>query len=213
MRMLLLSIALVALGCDWVGGGEKGSGTPKTEVREVGAFTKVKLEGALRADITAGSAQHVELSGDDNIVPLMTTEVADQRLRVAPKKKVSPKLELVARIATPTLTAVSTSGSGAVTVSGIAGDSFDLSTSGSAKITARGTTQKLAISVSGAATIDTKELVAQDVTIDVSGSGELDVHASGHLTVQISGSGTVRYYGNPTDVKKSISGSGTVEPR
>ena len=212
MRMLVLSIALPMFGCGLVG-GEKGSGTPKTETREVGAFTKVALEGALRADITAGSAQLVELSGDDNIVPLMTTEVNDQRLRVAPKKPVSPKLELVARIATPTLTAVSSSGSGAVNVTGIAGDSFDLRTSGSAKIVARGTTKKVTIEVSGAATIDAKELAAQDVTINVSGSGELDVRASGHLEVKISGSGTVRYYGNPTDVKKSIAGSGTVEPR
>src|SRR5258708_5843063 len=85
MRMLVFLIALPVLGCNWVG-GEKGSGTPKTEVREVGAFTSVKLEGSLRADIAAGGAQHVEISGDDNIVALMTTEVTDQRLRVAPKK-------------------------------------------------------------------------------------------------------------------------------
>ena len=209
--MLVLSIALV--GCNWIGGGEKGSGTAKTEVREVGAFTKVGLEGALRAEIIVGSAQHVELSGDDNIVPLMTTEVSDQRLRISPKKRVQPKLELVAKIAAPALTAVSSSGSGTVNVTGVAGDAFDISTSGSAKMTARGKTQKLAIRVSGSAKVDTKDLDAQDVSIDVTGSAEVDVRVSGHLVVNISGSATVRYTGNPTDVKKSISGSGTVEPR
>jgi hypothetical protein len=210
--MFVLSIALAVFACSLVG-GEKGSGTPKTETREVGAFTAVKLVGSVRAEITAGTAQHVELSGDDNIVPLIRTEVTDKRLVIEPKKSVQPKLELVARIAMPTLSAVSTSGSASVSVAGIANDSFDLHTSGSAKIVARGAAKKLAINVSGAATLDAKELDAQDVTIDVSGSGELDVHASGVLDVHISGSATVRYYGSPTAVKKSISGAGTIEQR
>src|SRR5262245_57452735 len=105
MRALVV-IGFVA-GCQWLGGSaEHGSGTPKTEVRKVSGFSKIKLEGALHADITSGAEALVEIGGDDNIVPLITTEVTDERLRIAPSKPVAPKLELVARIATPTLTAV-----------------------------------------------------------------------------------------------------------
>lgn len=211
MRTFVL-LALVA-GCQWFGGAERGSGTPKTETRTVGAFRAIGLEGALRADITVGAPQLVELSGDDNIVPLIVTEVAEQRLRIAPKKPVAPKLELSARIATPALTALAASGSAAIELRGVTGDAFGLDTTGTARVTASGTAKKLTIHVSGSASIDATQLHADDVTVDVSGSAELDVYATGVLDVHISGSAKVRYGGSPREVRKSISGAGTLEPR
>lgn len=211
MRALVV-IGLVA-GCQWFGSAERGSGTPKTEVRKVSAFSKIKLEGALQADITSGAEQVVEISGDDNIVPLITTEVTDERLRIAPNRPVAPKLELVARVATPTLTALTAAGSTHIKLRGVAGDALAIDASGTAQLTANGTSKQLTIHVAGSASIDTRELQAENVTLDVSGSAELDVYATGLLDVHISGSATVRYSGNPREVRKDISGAGTLEPR
>lgn len=211
--MRALVVVAVLTGCHGFGGGERGSGTPKTEAREVAAFTHVSLEGSMNADITVGSAQAVELSGDDNIVPLIVTEVRDHELRVRPSKPVRPKLDLVARIATPTLTALAASGSTDIELRGIAGDAFAIDASGSTELTASGTVQKLTIEVSGSAKIDATAVKAQNVTLEVSGSAELDVYASDVLDVHISGSATVRYAGSPRDVRKAISGSATIEPR
>ncbi len=214
MRTLRCCFVLLAVGCQWFGAsGERGSGKTKTETRELPAFTKVSLEGALRAEIAAGSPQLVELTGDDNIVPLIATEVSDAQLRVRPKQSVQPKVDLVARIATPTLTALSVSGSAAVKVAGVSGDALAIDCSGSATVVATGTARKFTAHVSGAADIDATQLAAEDVTVKVSGSGDLDVTATGILDVEISGSGRVRYHGTPREVRKSISGSGTVEPK
>jgi putative autotransporter adhesin-like protein len=210
MRTITILIPLV-VGCQWLGGAEHGSGKPKTEARQVPAFTKLELQGALHADITAGAAQSVEISGDDNLVPLVTTEVKDQRLVIGTRKRVAPKLELLARISAPALAAVSVSGSTAIKLRGVAGDTFDLDTSGSAEIVASGKTHKLRVDVSGSASIDAHELAAEDVTVVVSGSGEIEVAATGVLDVQISGSGRVRYHGTPRELRKVVSGSGTVE--
>lgn len=213
MRMLVVWLAVVSMaGCEGLGGGERGSGVAKTEVREVAPFSKIALEGSLRAEITAGAAQHVELSGDDNLLPLMTTEVEGQQLRIAPKKSIRPKLEMVATIATPKLVAVSASGSTVIALHGLAGDTFDLDTSGSSKVAASGTTGSLAIRVSGSGSVDTRELHAKSVEVVISGSGDVEVYATDALDVTISGSGRVRYAGNPGNVHKSISGSGSLEP-
>ena len=59
-------------------------------------------------------------SGDDNIVPLIATSVDQGDLFLHPTKPVAPKLELVARIATPTLTAISASGAIQAKLQGIA---------------------------------------------------------------------------------------------
>lgn len=208
-----LGIVATAAGCRGFGSGERGSGVAKTEVREVAPFTEVALAGSLRAEITAAGAQRVELSGDDNLVPLMATEVADQRLRIAPKRSIQPKLEMVARVTAPKLTALSTSGATDVELRDLDADAFDLVTAGASSITATGTAHALTIHISGSGSIDAHDLKAQQVTVDVSGSGDVEVYATDVLDVRISGSGSVRYHGNPRDVRKSISGSGSVEPR
>ncbi len=206
-------LVVIATGCQWLGGGEQGNGKPKTEPRQVAAFSKIELSGAFHADITAGAPQAVEISGDDNLVPLVTTEVKGDLLQLGTTKPVRPKLDLVAKLATPTLAAVSMSGASQLELRGISGDAFDLDVSGAAQGMAAGATHKLSIHVSGAAEIDASALAAEDVTVVVSGSGDLDVSATGVLDVSISGSGRVRYHGAPRELKKSISGSGTVEQK
>lgn len=214
MRRLVVWIAVVSMaGCQWMGGGgERGSGVAKTEAREVPSFTKLALEGALDAEISVGGAQHVELSGDDNLLPLMLTEVNNQRLRIAPKQSIRPKLEMRARVTAPALAALSASGSTDIELHGLDADTFDLDTSGSADVSAAGHARALTIHVSGSGSIDAHDLTAQHVTVVVSGSGDLEVNATDVLDVTISGSGSVRYHGHPRDVRKSISGSGSIEP-
>lgn len=212
MRALLGLVVVVAVGCQWFGGGEAGSGTPKTEPRQVGAFAQVELAGAFHADITAGAPQSVEISGDDNLVPLVTTEIKGDRLHIGTTKPVRPKLDLAAKLATPTLTALSVSGSSQIELRGVSGDAFAIDVSGSARTKAAGTAKKLTIHVSGSASIDTTALAAEDVSVVINGSADIDVSVTGVLDVTISGSGHVRYRGTPRDVKKSISGSGSVAP-
>lgn len=205
-------LVLVVAGCQWFG-GVKGDGTPKTEPRQVPAFSKVTVKGAFHADITAGATQAVEISGDENLVPLVTTESKGDELDIDTSKPVRPKLDLVAKLATPTLAAVSVTGASQLALRGVGGEAFDLDVTGSAQVKAAGATHKLTIHVSGTGEIDASALTAEDVRVEVSGSGDLDVTATGVLDVSITGSGHVRYHGTPREVKKSITGSGSIEPK
>jgi hypothetical protein len=209
----LAALTVLVVGCQFFGSGVRGSGTLKTEQRTVPAFSKLAVGGSIHADVTAGAPQLVELSGDDNIVPLITTAVDGAELRVEPTKSISPKLDLTAKIATPKLEALAVSGSVNAVVRGVASDAFALRTSGSTNVTASGQSKRVAIHVSGSSTVDAHELHAEDVTLEISGSADVDVYATGVLDVHVSGSAHVRYAGSPREVHKDISGSGTVEPR
>ncbi|HEY6038116.1 MAG TPA: head GIN domain-containing protein [Kofleriaceae bacterium] len=209
MRRLAV-LALVA-GCQLFGGGERGSGTPKTEQRTVAAFSKLQVDGAMHADVTVGPGQVVELAGDDNIVPLIATDVGGDELRVGPKRSVSPKLDLTARIVTPKLAAVGVSGSVDTVVRGISSAAFAIRTSGSGRVAASGAAKRVEIHVSGSSSIAAFDLRAEDVSVDISGSADVDVYATGVLDVHVSGSARVRYAGTPREIHKDISGSGTVE--
>ncbi len=82
--------------------------------------------------------------------------------------------------------------------------------SGSGDFSLNGIATDQEISISGSGKYLAKDLVSQNVKVDISGSGKSEVNAQKSLTVKISGSGKVGYYGQPV-IDQSISGSGKIE--
>lgn len=208
---LALAGALLAVGCDR--SGVRGSGEPGSEVRTVGPFTAIEIAGALNAEISTGGEARVEVTGDDNLVPLVTTEVAGGRLRVATQGSMRPELELAIRVVVPEVREVALAGSGRVRLEKIDSEELALALSGSGSIAASGAARRLALEISGAGSADVGELRAEAVEVTISGSGAATVHASRSLEVSISGSGMVTYGGDPAEVRESISGSGRLVKR
>ncbi len=82
--------------------------------------------------------------------------------------------------------------------------------SGSGKVTLAGSADSQQVDIGGSGDYNGKDLSAGDTGIEVTGSGDASVTVSGSLQVSISGSGNVTYFGSPTQVEKSVSGSGSV---
>lgn len=82
-RLTLLSIGLVIglAGCIIINpGGVKGSGIAKTETRSLGSFNALDVEYAGAIAVRSQEQQSLEISGDDNIIPFITTEVKNGTL-------------------------------------------------------------------------------------------------------------------------------------
>lgn len=197
-------------GCSWT--GVQGSGNAKTETRNVPAFSAVDIAGAIDTEIAVGPESHVEITGDDNIVPLITSDVRGDQLKLDTRKNVRPSVHLVARITVPKLTGVELTGSGDVTAHGVQADHLRVIVSGSGTIHADGTAHEAEIEVTGSGTIALDQLAAERVRVLVSGSGHIAVAASKALDVSITGSGDVTYRGDP-EVNKRVTGSGKVTRR
>lgn len=210
LRMSALAV-LAAFGPACGVTGEPGSGKPKSETRAVGPFSRIEIGGALNADVSVAEVHSVEVSGDDNLVPLVITEVKDGRLQIRTSKNVAPKLELLVRITVPEVAALAVSGAGQVKLREIQGDDLELDLSGAGDVAASGAVRNLDLEVSGAGTVDARNLKTERARVSVSGAGQVGVHASQTLDVDISGAGHVRYDGNPPDVRQSISGAGSLE--
>ncbi len=200
-----LALLLASAGC-----GKKGSGVKKEEVREVGAFTAVSIEGAMRLNVVIGPAQKVVISGDDNIVPDVVTKVDGDKLVIETEGSYRTELPLTATVTVPKLTALEISGASKGNVKGITGDNFSVEVSGAAKVTLAGTVNKLAVEVSGAAKIEAAGLKAHDVAVESSGASKIETHAERSLTAKVSGAGSVRYKGSPT-VTKDVSGAASIK--
>jgi hypothetical protein len=189
--------------------GVPGSGKAKLEVRPVAAFSAVRMTGGIDAEVTLAETPRVELSGDDNLLPMITTTVTGDALEIRSEQAIRPKLPLIAHLATPRLTALEVHGAGDVVVHGARGDALALSVHGAGSIKGDGAVHELHIDIAGSGDVKLAALPAEHVSVTISGAGDVEVTASQTLDVQISGAGDVVFHGDAR-VTKHISGAGNV---
>ncbi|HEU4729577.1 MAG TPA: head GIN domain-containing protein [Kofleriaceae bacterium] len=176
-------------------------------------FHDVAIAGAVDADVAIAAEPHLEISGDDNLVPLVTTEVASGRLQIDTRKHVRPSLPLVAHIAAPQVSRIEISGSSHVVLHGLQADRLAIDVSGSGTFRGDGAVHQLAIEITGSGDLALDQLAAERASVKVLGSGNVSIAVSQALEVHITGSGTVTYQGNPSELKQDVTGSGHLVKR
>ncbi len=210
----------------------KGSGEVVSEERRVSEFKTIKLKGIGRVILTQGQPHSITIETDDNIMPLIETEIRGDQLVISQGNYNFRPTTLNFNITVAHLKGIAVSGSGDVVgKSRFVADNFyaeisgsgdmdleldvtDLATtiSGSGSISLAGQTQRHDASISGSGKINAFDMRTQDVSLKVSGSGDCKVNATETLDARISGAGDVIYTGHPRITSK-ISGSGKLESR
>lgn len=209
---LLLLVALGA-GCSMFGKGVRGSGNRVTEKRDVPGFLAIEVSGAYEVEIVAQKERSLEITGDDNILPLVTTEVKNNVLHIGSSKGYNVTRAITLKITVPELEGVSTSGASKIVVSGIKNSEMKIDSSGASKLALSGETKKLDIDTSGASNIEAKDLHAEKVDVQSSGAGFVNVYATEQLDASVSGVARIDYYGEPKTVNPTVSGPGSINKR
>lgn len=213
LAILLILIAVPLAGCKHsMHTGVKGSGKREVQKRDVSAFTSISTEGAFNVDVVCQKAQSLEIEGDDNILPLISTEVSNGVLRLKNEKNYSVSQPVSIKISVPNIDGLTVSGAGTINVSGLKNDKFEIDSEGAPQINVSGTTKVVDIDTSGAAKIDTHNLHAAKGVVDSKGVSKVDVDVKDQLDVTISGPSVVTYAGDPT-VNKTIHGPGKIVQR
>jgi len=202
---LAFSALFVLSGCT----GVRGSGVRKTEKRDLPAFTSIETTGAFEVEVNCQKPASFEIEADDNIVPLIKTEVRSGVLHVSSTKGYSSSGGIVLRITVPDLESVKSTGAGKFRVSDVKNDSFEIRSTGAAQVVASGQSKSVKIGSTGAGKIDAHNLRANNADVSVTGAASVDVYATDELDVTVSGAGRVTYSGNPK-VNKRVSGAGQV---
>src|SRR6266403_6023012 len=94
---LLVACSLVLSGCKF-NRGIAGSGVRKTEKRDLKSFNAIDTTGAYEIDVTCQKPASFEIEADDNILPLIKTEVRDGILFVTSEQRISPSRAVRLRI-------------------------------------------------------------------------------------------------------------------
>ena len=213
--LFCITLLLTLTGCQGLVGKDRvsGSGRAKNEAREVAPFTAIEVRCAGTINVTAQGNRGLEISGDDNIVPLIKTEVRNNTLYVTADKDYDQKNKVQINISTPDLAKFVFAGAGEATLSKIKNNQLEIVASGAGELKASGETQEADITLSGAGRVDTRDLLAEKAKATSTGVGEMDVYASQQLDASTSGVGEINYYGNPKTVNKHAGGIGGINQK
>jgi hypothetical protein len=191
----------------------KGSGIVKTERRSLGSFDSVDVSCPGSIQVNAQQPGSLEITGDDNIIPLITTEVSNNTLVIRSTDTYTPKRNLEIIISTPDLKKFLFSGAGEANLANVKNDRIEITLSGAGSVTASGETKDADITMSGAGSVDAKNLHAVDAKVRSTGVGSVDIYATGQLDVNAAGVGEINYYGKPKVVNRKGAEIGSINEK
>jgi len=198
-----------------------------------GDFDRVVFTGINGTlNISNEPSSNVAFSIDENLVEHVEIRQSGSTLTIGTRnnQNINPS-DATFYIGTDTLVELRSSGAGNIIGTGeFSSDNLDIRTSGAGNLSMdtnvegtltinnsgvtnielRGSAQEVYVRISGAARTNLRELIAQDVDVNLSGTGSIIVYAQNNLDASISGAGSITYYGGPENVNTRVSGIGNI---
>ena len=186
-----------------------GSGRLATESRPVQGFAAVSVSAAGHLIVEQTGVESLEITAEDNVLPLVRSEVRNGRLVLGfgPDASVTATREVLFRLTVRDLTEIEASGASRVEVRGADTPSFTLRVSGASEVSATGIADHVRLDLSGASRCRAPDLRTREATAHLSGASYARVRASDSLVVNASGASVVEYLGDPVLVANVSGGS------
>ncbi len=211
----------------------RGSGNIKTENRTVKSFTEVSVAGPINVQIKKGGRPSVSVEADDNIIPLVITNVSGNKLSI--------RLDEISNLnnATVNVMVVITDFTGASASAGAEinadetisnAEKINFTASSAAKITMNidapfadagsssgaeiklsGRTKTFSARASSGARVDAENLKAETAKADASSGASINIFASVAVDASASSGAQVNYSGGAASVVKNASSGGDVK--
>jgi hypothetical protein len=213
--ILALTIGLIfSTNCGFGGinnfTGIKGSGTSKTEQRNVTGFREIEAGGAINLEVDAQKDFSVTVEADDNLLQYIKTEVSGDTLKIYSEGKISPTTKFNVKISMPALEGLDVSGASDAKIVNVKADSLELKASGASDVIINGEAKELKANASGASEINAENLRAENADVDASGASSATVSATNELNVEASGASKISFTGDPNNVKQNSSGASSI---
>ena len=230
VTIILLNLAVTATFAQR-GKKIKGNGNVVTIERQTGDYDALRVGGFYEVELVEGNEGKITLSGEDNILEFIETEVKGGTLTIKSQDnmqlKVSTGEKVFITIPVQSIDAIRLSGSGRLSSDmDLKADNFKVHTSGSrnaalsinaniikvissgsSNIKLDGKAEQVHITSSGSSNLRAHELTTGIAEITSSGSSNIHISVINKIDVRSSGSSNVKYRGNPEKVYSKASGS------
>jgi hypothetical protein len=239
MRIFLIIAMMImaALACSFPSIStpkiELGSGKQISEDRAVDAFTGIDFSGGGKIVLIHGTEHKLNISGEDNVLRYITSEVKDGILVIDFEQDVVTTLSTKNIIFTITYIDINKievdggaliesknlgvqnlqltiNGGGSTTLVTEGMDALDVRLDGGNNFVISGEAISQTVEINGGGNYDASDLKTETTSISMTGAGNAEVWATNTLDAKIVGVGKISYWGNPT-VTKNVEGLGVVE--
>jgi hypothetical protein len=187
-----------------------GSGIPASEDRKLAAFENLQVDLVATVTVTQSDAFTCTIKADDNLLPLILTELSGKTLRIHAKETFSSAHPVTIAITLPVLSRATLNGAGNLTLMGVTKKSLVAAINGTGTLIANGQTETLTATLNGACNLRAEALETATATVTLTGTGNAKVRATDLLQATVYGTGTVIYTGQPKKIEKSVFGIGAV---
>lgn len=188
-----------------------GSGRMVSESRPVQGFHTVVVTGGIRAIVTYTSDETLEITAEDNILPLVESAVIDGQLTVGWRSgsgSVSSR-GVVCRVGARALSGVIATGGSRIEMDGIDAGDFAIDLAGASSFAGSGSVERLRLDLSGASRADAPGLTARFASATLSGASVARLRVVEALVANASGASLLEFFGDPT-VRADTSGASFV---
>lgn len=208
--VILILVSIFSQGCNEEDLCLIGSGTAKEYQLGVDDFENVSLFGPINLRITQASDMEVMVEAEAEIFSALSYEVKNGTLEIGFKENVScfeTDLGVWVNVALPNINTITSSGvSDIVSVGNLNLAQLTIDVSGTANLDLDGQVTDQTMKVSGVLNAKNFDLLTNNMSIDVSGSGDFEVACSDNLDIEVSGIANVTYKGVPT-ISQEVSGT------
>jgi hypothetical protein len=210
----VVTFLLLLAGCDHeatsVTSRVIGSGVVATESRAVTPFRNVIVTGPLQVWLYPGAAGTIEITAEDNVLPLVRTEVRGDRLHLSlVDGSLTTTHAIRVRVASTELRELEGSGAAQIEVDGLAVEWLETRLSGASSLVVSGRADQHELHLSDASRCRAPHLQSRLVDVDLSGASNGLVAVSESLSVRASGASTLEYIGDPV-LTLDVSGTSVV---
>jgi hypothetical protein len=209
----LVLLILIVVPAWSVAGCTRGEGPVMSESRDVDTFTRIEVSGGISGvSVQIGQSPSLEVRAQENILPLISTEVGDDTLVVTGTTQSftsSQGIEVV--VVTPTLSEISMSGGSQGQLEGVDAAALNIELDGGSQLTVMGTAGTVGLEATGGSRANLEDLSAETVTLDVSGGSNATVQASDAVNGSASGESQVTVFGE-AQVNVEVSSGAEVAP-
>ena len=210
--LMVSAFAVFAAFIGWSPLGVRGDGAVKTQDRDPSGYSRLIVAGAYNIQWTLGKPA-LTISTDQNLLPLIRTEVSGGALRIDSKENLRPTRGVTITISSESLEDVELTGANTFTATQLSNSHLKLGSTGASTFNVEGSVTNLLANMTGANTLHARSLRTQTTALSLTGASTADVTVADALKASLTGACSVTYSGDPKSVENSITGAGSIRHR
>ena len=189
----------------------KGNGNLASEMRELSKFKAIEIAiGYDKIIVNCGEEPSIHISGDENILPLITTRISKGILKIESDSTFDTKSASEIIINVKSLKEYTYDGVGKTVINNLNEKKLNCNINGVGSCELNGKVESFYVSVNGVGSVNAKQLIADDVVANLNGVGSVKLYAKNSLNASVNGIGGLTYFGNPTELILNDSGIGGI---